>query len=165
MLNNFCPAFKTDLTVINNWIRKDKKLEVDDILFKVIKEEETYIKVDHTASANFASTKSNAKPQCGAAQRTKKCVNWPKCWKWGCQHLAYKICKHANEKCEKCYKRIHIFYFHVSYICLNRRKTPERSATSSSDSKINVIFVTQVIASMIFETGFTRKIIVDSGTK
>ncbi len=146
-------------------MRKNKKLEVDDILFKVIKEEETCIKVDHKASANFSSKKSNAKPQGRAAQRKKEFVNWPKCWKCGCQHLADKICKHANEERDKCQKRIHISYFHVSYISLNKRKTPEISATSSSNSKINVIFVTQVVAHKIFETGFTRKNIVDSGTK
>ncbi len=74
MLNNLSPAFKTYLTVVNNWIQKDKKLEEDDILFKAIREEKTRIKADHKASASFASTKSNAKPQRRAAQGKKRFV-------------------------------------------------------------------------------------------
>ena len=49
-------------------------LEEDDVLFKAIKEEETCIKADHMASAIFASKKSNAKPQGGAAKWKKELV-------------------------------------------------------------------------------------------
>ena len=164
MLNNLGPAFKTYLTVVNDQIRKEKKLEAGDILFKAIEEEETRIKADHRASANFASTKSNAKPQGGAAKGKKKFAQWPKCRKYSCKHLADKIFKHANKDCDKCYKRKHISRFHDSYISPNKRKTPEGSATSSSDSKKNVTCVTQVVANKMFETGLTRKIIADSGT-
>ncbi len=164
MLNNLGPAFKTYLTVVNDRMRKDKKLEEDDVLFKVIEEEETRIKADHRTSANFASTKSNAKPQGGAAKGKKEFVEWPKCRKCGCKHLVDKICKHANEDCDKCHNRGHIFRFHDSYISLTKGKAPEGSGTSSSDSKKNVTFVTQVVANKMFETGLTRKIIADSGT-
>ena len=61
MLNNLSPAFKTYLTVVNDRIRKDEKLKEDEVLFKTIEEEETRIKAEHKASANFASKKSNAK--------------------------------------------------------------------------------------------------------
>ena len=131
MLNNLGPAFKTYLTVVNDRMRKDEKLEEDDVLFKAIEEEETRIKADPTASANFASTKSNAKPQGGAAKGKKEFVEWPKCKKCGCKHLAYKIFKHANEDRDKCHKRGHISRSHDSYISLNKGKTPEGSATCS----------------------------------
>ena len=163
MLNNFGPAFKTYLTVNNDCIRKDKKLEEDNVLFKAIEEEETPIKADNKTSINSASTKSNAKPQGGAAKGKKKFVEWPKCKKCGCKHLADKICKHVNRKCDKCHKKGHISRFHDSYISFNKGKTPERSATSSSDSKKNVTFVTQVVANKRFETGLISKIIADSG--
>ena len=62
MLNNLGPAFKTYLTVVNDRMWKDENLEEDDILFKAIEKEKTCIKADHKVSANFASTKPNAKP-------------------------------------------------------------------------------------------------------
>ncbi len=62
ILNNLGPGFKTYLTVVNDRMRKDKKLRKDDVLFKPLEEEETCIKVDYRASADFASTKSNVKP-------------------------------------------------------------------------------------------------------
>ena len=97
MRNNLELAFKTYLTVINDGMRKDKKLEEDEVLFKAIEEQETRINADHRDSANFASMKSNAKPQGGAAKGIKKFVEWPKCRKCGCKHLVDKTCKHANE--------------------------------------------------------------------
>ncbi len=164
MLNNLGPVFKTYLTVINDRMRKDEKLKEDSVLFEAIEEEKTRIKAKHKASANFASTKSNAKPKKGAAKRKKKFVEWLKCRKCSCKHLADKEFEHANEECDKCHKRRHIFYFHDSYIFLNKGKTPEGSATSSSDSKKNVTCVIQVVANKMLETCITRKIIVDSGT-
>ncbi len=164
MLNNLGPAFKTYLTVVNDQIWKDKKLEEDNVLFEAIEEEETCIKADHKLSANFVSTKSSAKPQRRAAKRKKEFVEWPKCRKCGCKHLAEKVCKHANKECDKCHKKGHISRFHNSYISLNKGKTPEGSTIFSSDSKKNVTCVTQVVANKMFEIGFTRKIIADSGT-
>ena len=41
LLNNFRPAFKTYLIIVNNWMQKDKKLEGDKTLFKIIEEEKT----------------------------------------------------------------------------------------------------------------------------
>lgn len=62
-------------------MRKDKKLEDDEVIFKAIEEEETRIKAKHKASANFASTKSNA-------AEGKDFDEWQKCKKCGCKHLA-----------------------------------------------------------------------------
>ena len=59
MLNNLGPAFKTYLTVVNDRMRKDEKLEEDEILFKAIEEEETRIVTEQKAIANFATTKSH----------------------------------------------------------------------------------------------------------
>ena len=149
MLNNLGPAFKTYLTVVNDRMRKDEKLEEDEVLFKAIEEEETRIKAEHKASANFASTKSNAKPKGGASKGKKEFVEWLKCKKCGCKHLADQACKHANEECDRCPKKGHISRFHDSYTSLNRGKTPEGSTTSSSDSKKNVSCVTQIVANKI----------------
>ncbi len=135
MLNNLGRLFKTYLKVVNDRMRKDKKLEKNDVLFKAIEEEKTCIKVDYKASASIASTKSNAKLQSGGAKERKEFVEWSKCKKCGHKHLADKICKHANENCDKFHKKKHILCFHDSYISLNKGKTQERSATSSSDSK------------------------------
>ncbi len=74
LLNNLWPAFKTYLTVVNDRMRKDEKLKEDDVLFKAIEEEKTRIKADHRASVNLVSTKSNAKPQGGAAKIKKEFV-------------------------------------------------------------------------------------------
>ena len=41
MLNNLGLAFKTYLTVVNDRMQKDEKLEEDEVLFKAIEEEET----------------------------------------------------------------------------------------------------------------------------
>ena len=48
MLSNLGPASKTYL---NNRMRKDKKLEDDEVLFKA-REEETRMKAEQKASAN-----------------------------------------------------------------------------------------------------------------
>lgn len=60
MLNNLGPAFKTYLTVVNDQMRTDEKLEDDEVLFKAIEDEKTRMKVGQKASANFASTKSKS---------------------------------------------------------------------------------------------------------
>ena len=164
MLNNLWPVFKTDLTVINDRIRKNKKLKEDDVLFKAFEEKETRIKAEYKASANCASTESNAKPQKEATKRKTKFVEWLKCKKCSCKRLVDKAYEHANEKCNKCHKRRHISCFHNSYISLNKGKTLEGSATSSSDSKKNVTCVTQVVTNKMLEIGITRKTIADSGT-
>lgn len=45
MLDNLCLTFKTYLTVINDQMQKDEKLEKDKLLFKAIKKKKTCIKV------------------------------------------------------------------------------------------------------------------------
>ena len=164
MLNNLGPVFETYLIVVNNQMQKAEKLEEDEVLFKAIEEEETCIKAEHKTSANFASTKSNAKPKRGTTKEKKKFVEWPKCKKCGCKHVANQACKHVNDKCDKCHKKKQIACFYDSYTFLNKRKTLEGLAASSLDSKKNVSCVTQVVANKIFETGVTQKIIADSGT-
>lgn len=61
IFNNFSFDFKTYFIIINNWIQKDKKLENNKVLFKVIEKKDTYIKAKHKTFANFALTKSNTK--------------------------------------------------------------------------------------------------------
>ncbi len=163
-LNNLGPAFKTYITVVNDRIWKGKKLKEDDVLFKAIEEEETRIKTDHRAFANFASKKSSAKPRVRAAKAKKEFFEWLKCRKCSCKDLSDKIFKHANEECNKYYKRGHVSHFHNRYISPNKRKTPEGSLTSSFNSKKHLICVNQVVAKIMFETGLIRKIIVDSDT-
>ncbi len=51
MLNNLGPAFKTYLTVVNSYIRKDKNL-------KTIKEVEFQIPAEQKSNFNFVTTKS-----------------------------------------------------------------------------------------------------------
>lgn len=55
-------------------MQKDKKLEEDQVLFKAIEEEKTRIKAKHKVFSNFAETKSNTKPQRGAAKGKKEFV-------------------------------------------------------------------------------------------
>ena len=62
MLNNLGPSFKTYLTVVNNCMQTDEKLEDDKVLFKAIKEEETCMKAEQKAIANFAAAKSKTRP-------------------------------------------------------------------------------------------------------
>ena len=166
MLNNLGPTFKTYLTVVNDRMRKDEHLEEDETLFKAIEEEETRIKAESKASANFAATKSHSKPHGGAAPKGKKeFVEWPKCRKCGCKHLTDQTCKHANKECDNCHKKRHISRFHDSFTSLNKGKSPQGPGNaSSSDFKKNVSCVTQILANKMFETGVTRKIIADSGT-
>lgn len=59
-LNNLGLAFKTYLTVFNDRMRKDEKLEEGEIFFKAIEEEEeTLIVTEQKACDNFATTKSH----------------------------------------------------------------------------------------------------------
>lgn len=60
MLNNLESAFKTYLAVVKDRTRTDEKLKDDKVLFKAIEEEETRMKAEQKASANFASTKSKS---------------------------------------------------------------------------------------------------------
>ena len=50
-------------------MQKNKKLEENKVLFKVIEKEKTGIKAKYKAFANFVLIKSNAKPQKGAAKK------------------------------------------------------------------------------------------------
>lgn len=61
MPNNLGLVFKTFLIVIKNWIKKNKKLKKNKILFKVIKKRKTYIKAKYKTFINFDSIKLNAK--------------------------------------------------------------------------------------------------------
>ena len=62
MFNNLDLAFKIYLNVVGHQMQKDEKLEEDEVLFKAIEKEEIRIKAKHKAAANFALSKSNAKP-------------------------------------------------------------------------------------------------------
>lgn len=62
------------IRMLNDRMRKDEKLEEYVVLFKAIEEDETRNKGGHKASANFASTKSNAKPKGGASKEKKEFV-------------------------------------------------------------------------------------------
>lgn len=62
MFNNFGSAFKISLTIVNDCIRKDAKLNDDKTIFKAVEEEEIQIKIDQKVSANFAAVKSYTKP-------------------------------------------------------------------------------------------------------
>ena len=89
MLNNLGPTFKIYPTVVNDRMQKDEQLEEDKVLFKAIVEEETRIKAESKASANFATTKLHSKSQRSAAPKGKKeFVEWPKCRKCRYKHLA-----------------------------------------------------------------------------
>lgn len=60
MFSNLGFVFKTYLTVINNWMQKDKKLKEEVILFKAIEEEEICIKTEPKAFANLIRMNSNS---------------------------------------------------------------------------------------------------------
>ena len=107
-LNNLWPPFKTYLIVVYDRIRKNKKLDMDNVLFKASEEEETHIKTNYRASANCVSTKSNATPQVGVAKDKIEFVKWLKCKKCDCKHLTSRICKNADEECDRYHKRIQI---------------------------------------------------------
>ncbi len=85
MMNNLESLFKTNMMVVNDQIRKHEKWKEDNVLFKANEEEETYIKADHRASANFGSRKSNGKLQEGAAKVKNEFVHWPKYRKCACK--------------------------------------------------------------------------------
>lgn len=164
ILNNLGPIFKIYLTIVIDKMQKDEKLEEDKVLFKVIEEEETCIKAKHKASANFALIISNTIPKRGASKIKKEFIEWLKYKKCGYKYLADQACKYTNKKCNKCHKKGHISCLYDSYTFLNKKKTLEELATSSSDFKKNVNYVTLVIANKMFETGISQKIIVDSST-
>lgn len=75
MLNNFELAFKTYLTIVNDWMWKDEKLEKDKVLFKAIEKEKTCIKAKYKAFANFVVIKSNVKSQEGVAKKKKNLLS------------------------------------------------------------------------------------------
>ena len=92
-INNLGPVFNIYLIVVNDWMLKNKQLEEDEVLFKAIEEEETYIKAEYKASANFATTKFNTKSEGLAYKRKIEFVEWSKYKKCGCKYLADQICK------------------------------------------------------------------------
>lgn len=75
IFNNFSHIFKTHLTIINDWIVKNKQLKKDEIFFNIIMEEKTYIKTKFQAFANFAITKSNLKSKKRAIKEKKSLLN------------------------------------------------------------------------------------------
>lgn len=161
MLNNLGPAFKTYLTVVNDRMRTDEKLEDDEILFKAIEEEETRMKADQKASANFASTRSQGNV------KERKFVEWPKCKKCGCKHLSDVACNHAEDQCGKCHKKGHISRFHDAYVALNKDNPsgPDLIQSSDSNSKTRTVTcVTRVVVNKMTEISHPQNIIADSGT-
>lgn len=70
--------------------------------------------------------------------------------------------KYTNKKCDKCYKKRHIFYFYNSYTSLNKRKLLEKSIILNSNFKKNVSCITQIVGTKMFKTGITQKIIINS---
>lgn len=138
MFNNLGLVFKIYLTIINNQIQKNKKLEENEVLFKAIEEEETCIKTKHKASANFTSTKSNAKPKERTSKEKKEFIKQPKYKKYGCKYLANQIYKQVNDKYDKCHKKKHIAHFYNSYTFLNKGKALEGPAVSNLDCKKNI---------------------------
>lgn len=163
MLNNLGLAFKTYLTVVNDRMRTDKKLEDDEVLFKAIEEEKTRMKVEQKASANFASTKSKSQ---GNSEK-KTFSEWPKCKKCGCKHLQDTACRHVDDKCDKCHKKGHISRFHDSYTSLNKSSLEASPFTSTftfdSSKTKSVTCVTRATANKMANTKI-RKVVVDSGT-
>lgn len=59
ILNNLGPIFKIYLTVINNQMQKNRKLEENKVLFKAIEEEKTQIVTKQKTNANFVTIKSH----------------------------------------------------------------------------------------------------------
>lgn len=59
ILNNLGLAFKIYLTVVNDRMRKYKKLEEDKVLFKAIGEKESWILAELKTSVNFVTTNSH----------------------------------------------------------------------------------------------------------
>ena len=56
MLNNLGFVFKTYLTVVNNFMQKNKQLEENKIWIKAIEKKKTGIKAESKIFANFAIT-------------------------------------------------------------------------------------------------------------
>ena len=141
MLNNLSSAFKTYLTVVNDWIRKDKKLEEDETLFKAIEEEKTRIVAKQKASANFVTTKSHySQPQEGGKEGQ---IEWPMCRKCACKYPSDRVCRHAEDECYKCHRKGHISWFHDLYITLTKRPGPEENdkpAPVSEIPKVNQMY-------------------------
>lgn len=99
-------------------MQKDQQLEEDEVLFKAINKEETYIKAEDKASVNFAITRSNTKPLGRADSGKQKFVKLPKCKKYGCKYLTNQAFKYTNKECDKYHKKRHISHFYDSYTFL-----------------------------------------------
>ncbi|MCJ1464764.1 hypothetical protein MMC07_003377 [Pseudocyphellaria aurata] len=146
-------------------MRTNEKLEDDEILFKAIEEEETWMKVEQKASANFA--KPLSKSQGTPKETKKKFTEWPKCKKCGCKHLPEVTCRHADKTCDKCHKKGHISRFHDNYTAVNKSSSNSYSSTTDTGTSKtkSVTCVTQVSADkMTGNTRQIRKIIADSDT-
>lgn len=72
---------------------------------------------------------------------------------------------HTNKEYKKCHKKRHIFCFHNSNTSLNKGKFQWKTGiTSSSDFKKKLSYVPKILVNNMFETGVTRKIMIDLGT-
>ncbi len=61
ILNNLRHSLKTCLTIINDLIPKNTKLDKDQTIFKTVMEKNTLMKANQKALANFAAIKSHAR--------------------------------------------------------------------------------------------------------
>lgn len=138
-MNNLGLAFKTYLTIINNWIWKSKKLKEDKTLFKAIKEEETWIITEQKTSANFTTIRSNYLWL--QEKSKKKQIEWPLYKKCVCKHFLNQICRHTEDKYYKYHVKRHISWFYNLYIILNTGlKEIDKLALFLEIPKINYIY-------------------------
>lgn len=140
MLNNLGPAFKTYLTVVNNRIQKDKKLEENKALFKVIEEKETRIVIEQKVSVNFVMIKSH---YLQLQERGKEnLTEWPLYKKCACKHLLNRTCRHAEDECYRYHVKRHIPQFHNLYIMLNKGSDKKDKPTLVAKMpKANIIYL------------------------
>lgn len=142
ILNKLGPAFKTHLTIVNDWMQKDKKLEEEEGLFKAIKKEKSRIITEQKANNNFTLTKTHYSrlQERGKKNQTK----WPLYKKYKCNHLSNWTCRHTKGKCDRCHKTGHISQFHNLYITLSKRHGPEKNdkpVPALEMPKVNCIYL------------------------
>lgn len=93
-------------------MQKNKQLKEDEILFEVIEDEKTCIKVEFKTSANFVERKLHFKLQeRETPKKKKKFVKQSKYKNCGCKHLTDQKCKNINKKYNKYYKKGISFIF------------------------------------------------------
>lgn len=82
LFNHLALIFKTYFTFIIPSIQNDIMLDEIEILFKVIEEKKTLIKVKYKAFANIAIIKLNTQSKQILTKEQKNFVELPKCKKW-----------------------------------------------------------------------------------